>query len=870
MTTRRLSDSDAPQQETLSHVTNDESTRTASRLSDSDAPQQETLSHVTNDESTRTVSRLAASDAPQQEALSHVTNDRPTRSVRRLADSGAPQQETLSNVTNDESTRTVNRLADSDAPQQEPLSNVTNDGSTRTMSRLADSDAPQQEPLSDVTNDGPTRSVRRLADSGAPQQETLSNVTNDGPTRSVRRLADSGAPQQEPLADVTNDRPTRSVRRLADSDAPRQETLSHVTSDRPTRSVRRLADSDAPQQEPLADVTNDESTRTMRRLAVSDAPQQEPLADVTNDGSTRTMRRLAVSGAPQQELPADVTNDRPTRTMRRLAVSGAPQQELPADVTNDRPTRTMSRLAVSGAPQQETLANVTNDRPTRTVSRLADSGAPRQETLSHVTNDGSTGTVSKLADSLNIRLELSGFSSDLLQVSRLSGREAISQLFTFDVEVVCPSEDGVDGQTFTGESIAIVFEQNKVEVRRVHGMVAEVHDMLANLRDHRAYRLHIVPRAYRLALVETTEISMNKAVPDLIKQKLELVGLSGSDVELRLAGTYAPREFVVQYQETDLAFISRLAEHAGISFFFEHQDGQDTMVFTDGAGFEPAAGAESVQFRENSDTRDVFELEARSRLVPSVYVARDYNYRQPMLDLTSEHVLPTGYAGGVVEYGGHYKTPAEGKALAQVRAEERQATQLVYAGRSAVSGLGAGARSTLEGHPNLESLDLLFVEVEHRATLLTGRDEPRRYVNTFRAIPGQNTYRPPRVTPTPRIGGVVTGIVDAGPGGGGNDAQIDDQGRYMVRFLFDTGAAGGVTSRPVRMLQNHAGANYGTHFPLKPGTEVLIAFVNGDPDRPVIVGAAPNPLTPSPVNSANRSTHRIKTQGGIVFDLVDE
>jgi type VI secretion system secreted protein VgrG len=72
------------------------------------------------------------------------------------------------------------------------------------------------------------------------------------------------------------------------------------------------------------------------------------------------------------------------------------------------------------------------------------------------------------------------------------------------------------------------------------------------------------------------------------------------------------------------------------------------------------------------------------------------------------------------------------------------------------------------------------------------------------------------------------------------------------------------------MLQNHAGANYGTHFPLKPGTEVLIAFVNGDPDRPVIVGAAPNPLTPSPVNSANRSTHRIKTQGGIVFDLVDE
>ncbi|WP_437876348.1 type VI secretion system Vgr family protein [Sorangium sp. So ce513] len=478
------------------------------------------------------------------------------------------------------------------------------------------------------------------------------------------------------------------------------------------------------------------------------------------------------------------------------------------------------------------------------------------------------------SDSLDIRLELAGFSSEILQVNRLSGREAISQLFTFDVEVVCPSEAAVDGQTFTGEDVAIVFEQDGVELRRIHGMIAEVHDLLASMLEHRAYRLRIVPRAFRLTLVETTETSMNKTVPELIQQKLELVGLSGSDVDLRLMASYAPREFVVQYQETDFAFISRLAEHVGISFFFEHQDGQDTMVFTDAAsGFKPTAGAASVQFRERGETRDVFEIEARSRLVPSVYVARDYNYRQPMLDLTAQHELPTGYAGGVIEFGGHYRTPAEGKVLAQIRAEERQASQLVYTGRSSVCALAAGARSVLEGHPSLEPLDLLFVEVEHRASQAAGgrgAEEPQRYVNTFRAIPAKNTYRPPRVTPTPRISGVVTAIVEAAPGGGSNNAQIDDQGRYMVRFLFDTVSAGGVPSRPVRMLQNHAGANYGTHFPLKPGTEVLIAFVNGDPDRPVIVGAAPNPLTPSPVNAANRSTHRIKTQGGIVFDLVDE
>ncbi|AUX48536.1 hypothetical protein SOCE26_100740 [Sorangium cellulosum] len=484
--------------------------------------------------------------------------------------------------------------------------------------------------------------------------------------------------------------------------------------------------------------------------------------------------------------------------------------------------------------------------------------------------------MSSTSDSLDIRIELSGFSSDVLQVYRLSGREAISQLFTFDVVVACPSDAAVDGKTLAGENVALVFLQEETEVRRIHGMVAEVHDLLASVMiERRVYRLRIVPRAFRLTLVETTEITMNKAVPEVIKQKLELVGLSGSDVDFRLIGTYPAREFTVQYQETDLAFISRLAEHVGISFFFEHQDGQDTMVFTDNAGgFAPAAGAASVHFRELGETRDVFEIEARSRLVPSVFVARDYNYRQPLLDLTAEHVLPTGYAGGVVEYGGHYKTPDEGKVLAQVRAEEQQATQLVYTGRSSLCALGAGAKSTLEGHPIVEALDLLFVEVEHDVVQAAGgtqgSDERQRYVNKFRAIPGQTTYRPPRVTPTPRISGVVTGIVDAGPGGGGKDAHIDDQGRYMVRFLFDTGPAGGVPSRPVRMLQNHAGANYGTHFPLKPGTEVLIGFVNGDPDRPLIVGAAPNPLTPSPVNSANRTTHRIKTQGGIIFDLVDD
>ena len=261
-------------------------------------------------------------------------------------------------------------------------------------------------------------------------------------------------------------------------------------------------------------------------------------------------------------------------------------------------------------------------------------------------------------------------------------------------------------------------------------------------------------------------------------------------------------------------------------------------------------------------------------MIPAYYAVNDYNYRTPQLDLTAEHELAGGFAGGVIEFGAHHKTPEEGQTLARVRAEERLATQLVYTGRSAVPALGAGMRFTLADHPDLGTVELLVTEIEHRASQVVtgmGSEDDPGYVNTFRAIPADRAFRPPRVTPKPRIAGLVTGIVDAGPiGGTPKYAQLDAQGRYTVRFLFDTTPPGErPASRPVRMIQNHAGENYGTHFPLKPGIEVVIGFIDGDPDRPLIVGAVPNPIKPSPVDNANPGVHRVRTSTGITVDMAE-
>jgi len=481
-------------------------------------------------------------------------------------------------------------------------------------------------------------------------------------------------------------------------------------------------------------------------------------------------------------------------------------------------------------------------------------------------------------DELRLTLESPDFSCEGVEVRRLSGSEAIGRLYDFEVEVVCAHHDGPALDEIEGSHVTVAMERFAGAgkgwhgVRKIHGMIAEVEDLLATQLDVHVYRLRVVPRAFALTLVEIQDIYMNRSVPEVIKEKLEHVAL-GAEMEMRLRGTYAPRDFIVQYKESDLAFVSRLAEHLGISFYFHHGDAADTMVFTDNAsGFQPVDGATSILYRSHVADGTVFGLTSTRRVVPAYYAVRDYNYRTPTVDITGEHKLPDAFAGGVVEYGTHHKTPDEARIMAEVRAQERLAGQVVYRGRSGVPALSAGMRVTLTDHPDKGSLDLLITEVTHDARQIVGarsQSEEPGYTNAFRAIPADRTYRPPRVTPKPRIAGLVTGIVDPGPAGPeARYAQIDEQGRYLVRFLFDSTPPGErPVTRRVRMVQNHAGENYGTHFPLHPGVEVVVGFVDGDPDRPLIVGAVPNPIKSSPVTQPETGLHRIRTSTGITMEM---
>jgi type VI secretion system secreted protein VgrG len=475
------------------------------------------------------------------------------------------------------------------------------------------------------------------------------------------------------------------------------------------------------------------------------------------------------------------------------------------------------------------------------------------------------------------------------EVVELEGREGLSQGFEFDVLVAARQGLGPSSDEVVGSAVSIVFEttvarpevptafhrgETWYELRRVHGLVCECDDVLLD-DEVTTYRLRIVPASWQSTLVETLDIFMDKSVPDIVRTKLANYDLTeGEDFELRVdPARYPVHEFVVQYKERDHAFISRLCEHHGIFTFHEAQGDRTVLVFADENGAcTPSGDVPEVPFVGRGDRRGVLELRSRTRLTPKVFVQRDYNYRTPQADLTAMAENDLGFGGGVIEYGGHFKDADEGNRLAEVRAQERKAARQVLSGRSTVGSFGAGTTCTIVGHPRGERA-VLVTEVLHHArqtTFLSGGDEATGgYHNEFLAIPLDLPFRPPRTTPRPRVAGFLTGVID-GPDEG-KYAEVDDQGRYRVKFMFDTNETGeGKASRVVRMMQPHAGAGYGMHFPLRVGTEVLITFFDGDPDRPIIAGTVPNPLTGSPVRAENKTHNVLRTGGGNEIDMADD
>jgi type VI secretion system secreted protein VgrG len=477
------------------------------------------------------------------------------------------------------------------------------------------------------------------------------------------------------------------------------------------------------------------------------------------------------------------------------------------------------------------------------------------------------------------------FPCDSLQISRVEGREAISQLFSFTIDVVCIEPDDFTFELL-GLRASLVFEDDGQEVRTIYGIIARADEIFTTKQGNytTAYRLVLVPAIWRLTLTDLQQVYLNTSIPDIVRNKLTVN--AQTDFQMRLTASYEPKPMVIQFHETDTSFINRLTEHHGISYYFINSEGVEKVIFTDSSsGFSVVDGHETVTINTDGQRFGVYELEFTKTAIPKTWKVQDYNHHTPLLNVVGTYNEKLGLLGKVVDFGPYVRTPLEGHALAQMRAEARVAESHYYAGASDQCWFRAGALVKFQGNQRVpESTPLLIVEVQHHLIQATATDQPDydvkpEYRNTFRAVNGHTNYRPPLVTPKPKIAGVLTATVEPlqalEVGVTTQVPTIDNNGEYTIRFHFDPAplypAPGSrmKSSLPVRMMQGLAGPDYGIHFPLRGGVEVFVLFIEGDPDRPLIAAAVHNAAVPNHIRAGNSLHNKIQTQSGLCFTLKD-
>jgi len=467
-----------------------------------------------------------------------------------------------------------------------------------------------------------------------------------------------------------------------------------------------------------------------------------------------------------------------------------------------------------------------------------------------------------------------GLPEDTFSVVEFKGTEGISRLYEFDITLA--SDDPEIDLKGVLQSPATLTIRGSDQDFPIHGIMAQF-EQLHEVKGHYFYRALLVPRLWQADLYRENQLFLDKTVPDIIEEILRQAGLTTQDYELKLTRSYPQWEYICQYRETDFDFISRWMEREGIYFFFEQEEHNEKLIITDSStSHKDIPGDATIPFSPPSgimpEEEAITAFICRQKRLPNKVILKDYNYRKPSLDLKAEAEVDSNGRGNVYFYGEHFKTPEEGNELAKIRAEEIKCREDVYHGESTAPNLWPGFFFEIEGHYRQDyNRKYLIVEVDHEGHQ-TGSfwagigkesakgEEKLTYANRFTAIRSDVQFRPERKTPKPRFYGTMNATVDAA--GDGQYAELDDLGRYKVKLPFDqSDMDGGKASRWVRMSQPYAGAEHGMHFPLHKGTEVLLTFVDGDPDRPVIAGAVPNPETTSPVTAANQSESVIQTGG---------
>ncbi|MBF0431755.1 MAG: type VI secretion system tip protein VgrG [Fibrobacteria bacterium] len=468
------------------------------------------------------------------------------------------------------------------------------------------------------------------------------------------------------------------------------------------------------------------------------------------------------------------------------------------------------------------------------------------------------------ANTSQIELNISGVSG--LVALDFFGSETLSNPFTFTVRALS-DKNNILQEKHIGRPATLTLYHNK-SPQTYFGFL-ESFEETPSLENGLQYRCTIVPRLKRLAYNTRCHIFQNKSTSEIVNEVLEKSGLSVSDYKWSLKNPLTSRPFTIQYNETDLNFIQRLLEQEGLFYFFDNSGNSEVVIITDNNEStkrltEPSA---LILHPDTGSLKQpgisVYALMRRYQAVTEKVLLKDYNYQTPESNILGR--AAGNDSGEFYRFAGNIPTTDEANRQATLMQGSFKAKKVTLTGKSDCTALGSGCsfqlrdstQSGFEGH-------YLITSITHSASqessVTGGGGSDKGYHNNFTCIPLHINYRPPITARKPHVPGVMVAKVD---GQQGANTFLDENGRYRVRMPFDlSGLTDGTASCPVRLSQSYAGPNYGTHFPLHTGTDMVIAFENGDIDRPVALGAVPNPSTSSPVTSANQTENLIRTASG--------
>jgi type VI secretion system secreted protein VgrG len=457
----------------------------------------------------------------------------------------------------------------------------------------------------------------------------------------------------------------------------------------------------------------------------------------------------------------------------------------------------------------------------------------------------------------------------------MSAREALGRPFSYTVDVLA-DDDTLDFSKLLGQVMTVELELVLTVTREFSGYVTEI-GLVGELGRYVRYRVRLNPWLSLLANTANSRIFQNQTVPDVVKQIFRDHGYG--DFSEALGPDYRTWEYLVQYRETDLNFVSRLLEQEGIYYYFKHENKKHTLVLSDSYGsHETVLGYEQVPYfpphageRRERDHVDGWRTSRQIRA--GAFVIRDFDFENPRLLPTSQLSQPNDHAKSeseLFDYPGEFHDQDEGDVQVRLRLEEQQSDYEVARGSSNARGLTTGALFSLTDFPREDqNKEYLITEAQYDLRVndyesLDRGNTDQVYRCQFKAIDSRTPFRALRITRKPVVEGPQTAIVVGDPK---QEIWTDEYGRIKLQFHWDRlGTSDDASSCWVRVAQIWAGSGFGgIHIP-RIGQEVVVDFLEGDPDRPIVTGCLYNadnkPPYTLPKNQTQSGIKSRSSQGG--------